>query len=178
MRAMATLGPGDGSIKVYTKREGMAARVGHDLTFEPTQWSAEVTLDPDDITRSSITATVDGQSLNCVEGHGGATPLSDKDRADIKKNIAQKVLTSGTVSFKSTSIESSGDGKFTVSGELTVAGTTRPVRLELTQNGDRVSGRVSIRQSDFGIKPFSAMLGALKVADPVDVEVDVKLPTG
>jgi hypothetical protein len=37
---------------------------------------------------------------------------------------------------------------------------------------------VSIRQSDFGIKPFSAMLGALKVADAVDVEVDVKLPTG
>ncbi|MDB5068255.1 MAG: YceI family protein, partial [Chloroflexi bacterium] len=116
--------------------------------------------------------------LNVVEGHGGATPLSDKDRADIKKNIAQKVLTSGTVSFKSTSIESSGDGRFTVNGELTIAGTTRPVRLELTQNGDRVSGRVSIRQSDFGIKPFSAMLGALKVADPVDLEVDVKLPTG
>ncbi|MEA2671262.1 MAG: hypothetical protein QOG45_1482 [Chloroflexota bacterium] len=178
MPPMATLGPGDGSIKVYTKREGMAARVGHDLTFEPSQWSAEVTVDPDDITRSSVTATVDGQSLDVVEGHGGATPLSDKDRADIKKNIAQKVLTSGTVSFKAASIESSGDGKFTVNGELTIAGTTRPVRLDLTQNGDRVSGRVSLRQSDFGIKPFSAMLGALKVADPVDVEVDVKLPTG
>jgi polyisoprenoid-binding protein YceI len=178
MPPMATLGPGDGSIKVYTKREGMAARVGHDLTLQPTRWNAEVTLDPDDITRSSVTATVDGQSFEVVEGQGGATPLSDKDRTDIKKNVHQKILPSGDISFRSTSIESSGDGRFTVNGELTIAGSTRPVRLDLTQSGDRVSGRVNIRQSDFGIKPFSAMLGALKVADPIDLEVDVKLPTG
>ncbi len=175
---MATLGPGDGSIKVYTKREGMAARVGHDLTLQPTRWSAEVTLDPDDITRSSVTATVDGHSLEVVEGHGGATPLSDKDRADIKKNITQKILSSGDISFRSTSIESSGDGKLTLGGDLTIAGTTRPVRVELTQGGDRVSGRQSLRQTDFGIKPFSAMLGALKVADAVEVEVEARLPTG
>jgi polyisoprenoid-binding protein YceI len=173
---MATLGPGDGSIKVYTKREGLAARVGHDLTLEPTRWSAEVDLDPDDITRSAVTATVDGQSLEVVEGQGGATPLSDKDRADIRKNITQKVLPSGDITFRSTGIESAGDGKFTVSGELTIAGTARPIRLDLTQSGDRISGRVTLRQSDFGIKPFSAMLGALKVADALDVEVDVRLP--
>ncbi len=174
-----TLGPGDGSIKVYTKREGMAARVGHDLTLEPASWSGEVDLDPDDITRSSVRATVDGHSLEVVEGHGGATPLSDKDRADIKKNVAQKILTtSGSVSFASTSIESSGDGKFTVSGDLTINGTTRPVRLDLAQNGDRVSGRLGLRQTDFGIKPFSAMLGALKVADALEVAIEAKLPTG
>ncbi|HEY2705414.1 MAG TPA: YceI family protein [Candidatus Dormibacteraeota bacterium] len=173
-----TLGPGDGSIKVYTKREGMAARVGHDLTLEPTSWSAEVNLDPDDITRSSVTATVDGHSLEVVEGHGGATPLSDKDRADIKKNIAQKILPNGSISFTSTSIESSGDGRFTVSGDLTINGTTRPVRIELGQDGDRVSGRLSLRQTDFGIKPFSAMLGALKVADAIEVAVEARLPTG
>jgi polyisoprenoid-binding protein YceI len=175
---MATLGPGDGSIKVYAKREGLAARVGHDLTLEPTRWSAEVNLDPDDITRSSVTATVDGHSMEVVEGHGGATPLSDKDRADIKKNITQKVLTSGEISVRSTGIETAGDGKLTVNGELTIAGSTRPIRLDLTQNGDRVSGRVTIRQTDFGIKPFSAMLGALKVSDSVDIEVDVRLPNG
>jgi polyisoprenoid-binding protein YceI len=175
---MATLGPGDGSIKVYAKREGLAARVGHDLTLEPSRWSAEVNLDPDDITKSTVTATVDGQSLEVVEGRGGATPLSDKDRADIKKNIAQKVLTSGQISFRSTGIEAAGDGKLTVNGELTIAGTTRPIRLDLTQSGDRVSGRLTIRQTDFGIKPFSAMLGALKVSDSVDIEVDVRLPSG
>jgi polyisoprenoid-binding protein YceI len=175
---MATLGPGDGSIKVYAKREGLAARVGHDLTLEPTRWSAEVDLDPDDISRSTVTATVDGHSLEVLEGRGGATPLSDKDRADIRKNIAQKILTSGEISYRSTGIETAGDGTLAVSGELTMAGTTRPIRLDLTQNGDRVSGRVTIRQTDFGIKPFSAMLGALKVSDSIDIEVDARMPDG
>ncbi|HEX6492050.1 MAG TPA: YceI family protein [Candidatus Dormibacteraeota bacterium] len=175
---MATLGPGDGSIKVYTKREGLAARVGHDLTLEASRWNAEVTLDPDDITRSSVSATFDPGALEIVEGTGGAMPLSDKDRNDIRKNIAQKVLTSGQIQFRSTSVTAAGDGGITLDGDLTVNGASRPVHLDLTQSGDRVSGRLTIRQSDFGIKPFSAMLGALKVADPVDIGLDVRLPTG
>jgi polyisoprenoid-binding protein YceI len=175
---MATLGPGDGSIKVYTKREGLASRVGHDLTLEASRWNAEVTLDPDDITRSSVTATFDGGALEILEGQGGAMPLSDKDRNDIRKNITQKVLTSGQVQFRSTSVDSGGDGRLTLNGDLTLNGASRPVRIDLTQSGDRVSGRVTIRQTDFGMKPFSAMLGALKVADAVDIELDVRLPSG
>lgn len=175
---MATLGPGDGSIKVGTKREGLASRVGHDLTLEVGRWSAEVTLDPDDITRSSVTASIDGSSFEVLEGTGGAMPMSDKDRADVKKNIAQKVLPSGRIEFRSTSIESAGDGRFVLNGDLTLEGASRPVRLELTQSGDRVSGRTTIRQTDFGIKPYSAMLGALKVADAVDIALDVRVPSG
>jgi polyisoprenoid-binding protein YceI len=175
---MATLGPGDGSIKVYTRREGLASRVGHDLTLEASRWNAEVALDPDDITTSTVTANIDGQSLEVLEGTGGATPLSDKDRNDIRKNITQKVLPSGNVTFRSTAVRSGGDGRFTLAGDLTIAGTTRPVSIDLTQNGDRVTGRVRARQSDFGIKPFSAMLGALKVGDDIEIGVDVRLPAG
>jgi polyisoprenoid-binding protein YceI len=174
---MATLGPGDGKIKVYTKREGLASRVGHDLTLEVTRWNAEVSLDPDDITKSSVTATIDGGSLEVLEGTGGAMPLSDKDRADIRKNI-QKTLTSGRIEVRSTSVEGGGDGRIVVSGDVSIEGATRPVRIELSQQGDRVSGRTTIRQTDFGLKPYSGLLGALKVADAVDIEVDVRLPNG
>jgi polyisoprenoid-binding protein YceI len=175
---MATLGPGDGSIKVRTRREGLAQRVGHDLTLEATRWNAEVELDPDDITRSSVAVTVDPGSFEVLEGTGGAMPLSDKDRADIRKNITQKVLTSGQVGFRSTGIESLGEGRFALDGDLTQNATSRPVRIELAQSGDRVGGRVTIRQTEWGIKPYSAMLGALKVADAVEIEVDVRVPTG
>jgi len=180
---MATLGSGDGSIKVHAKREGLAARVGHDLTLEPARWSAEVNLDPDDITRSSVTATIDGRSLEVVDGRGGAIPLSDKDRADIKKNIAQKVLQVDRypeITFRSTGVEAPSQDRLVVSGELTIAGAPRPVRLELSRepgsDADHLSGRVTIPQSQWGIKPYSAMLGALKVSDNIDVEIDVRVP--
>jgi hypothetical protein len=35
---------------------------------------------------------------------------------------------------------------------------------------------MTIVQSQFGIKPFSAMMGALKVKDEVEVNLDVALP--
>ena len=34
-----------------------------------------------------------------------------------------------------------------------------------------------IVQSSFGVKPFSAMMGALKVKDEVEVDLDVRLPS-
>jgi polyisoprenoid-binding protein YceI len=177
---MAKLGPGDGSIKVYTKREGMAARMAHDLTLQAGRWDADVDLDGDDISKGSVTATVDAGSLDIVSSSGGATPLSDKDKADIRKNITQKVLPSGQITFRSTAIEPAGDSRVRVSGDLTIGGSTQPVTLDLTRqsgaDGEHVSGRITITQSQWGIKPFSAMMGALKVADPVDIELDLRVP--
>jgi hypothetical protein len=39
-----------------------------------------------------------------------------------------------------------------------------------------VTGAAVVRQTEWGIKPYSALFGALKVADEVHVEVDVALP--
>lgn len=68
----------------------------------------------------------------------------------------------------------------TVTGDVTIAGTTRPVPLQLAVHDGagtvRFSGSTHIVQSDFGIKPFSAFLGALKVKDTVELAVDVSLP--
>jgi len=182
-REITTLGPDNGSVRVYTRREGLGARVGHDLTLQATRWSAEVELDPGDLTRSSVSTTVDASSLEVLEGRGGAIPLSEKDRADIRKNIAQKVLQVDRhpqITFRSTGVEAASPDRLTLAGELTLAGTTRPVRLELQreagEDADRLSGRVTITQTDWGIKPFSAMLGALKVSNDVEVEIDVRVP--
>jgi hypothetical protein len=39
---------------------------------------------------------------------------------------------------------------------------------------DRATG--TVRQTDFGVKPYSGFLGALRVRDAVDVEAEVSLP--
>ena len=55
-----------------------------------------------------------------------------------------------------------------ISGTLTLAGSTRPVRLQVSQTGpDHYHATTSVRQSDFGIKPYTAFLGALRVRDAV-----------
>ena len=57
------------------------------------------------------------------EGLHGVKPLSDKDRADIRKTIDEKILGGRRIAFRSTAIEP-GAGGLTVRGELELAGTT------------------------------------------------------
>lgn len=177
-----TLGPDRGTLQVRTYREGFGAKVGHDLVLEVTRWSATVSVSGADVTASSFTATADSESIRVSSGTGGVKPLSDKDKDDIHKNMRDKVLNAGKhpqITARSTAIRPTAGG-FAVEGELSIVGTTRPFSLELSKvtsaQGDRLTGTLSIVQSDFGIKPFSALLGALKVRDALDVDIDVAVP--
>jgi polyisoprenoid-binding protein YceI len=165
------LGPSDGTVQVKTYRDGIAQAVGHDLVFEVTQWNATVTVGGDGA--PAIELTVDPTSLEVREGLRGVKPLTDKDRADIKKNIDAKVLERRPISFRSKSA-TVGD-RISVTGDLTLGGTTREATFELADSDGRLTGTLPITQSDYGIKPFRALMGALRVRDSVDVEIDVKV---
>lgn len=173
------LGPTDGKLQVRTGRQGMAQKVGHDLTLEASNWKATVTVDPDP-GQSEVKAIIEPRSLAVVAATGGAKPVSEKDKKDIMKNIAG-LLGNNSITFESTSVKARSDTSATVAGNLLIAGQSRQVTLDLTiePNGDsaRLTGRVPIVQSNFGVKPFTAMMGALKVKDEVEVDLDVRLPS-
>jgi hypothetical protein len=60
-----------------------------------------------------------------------------------------------------------------VRGKLALHGRERAVELALRREGERLRGEVRIEQPEFGIKPFRALLGALKIKPGVMVEIDV-----
>lgn len=161
-----SIGPGNGSLKVKTGREGAAARAGHDLVLGVGSWDATI----EGGASPSITLNADPASIEVIQGTGGAKPLGDKDKADIKKSITDKVLGSSQISFRSTEV---GDGS--ARGDLSIAGTSSSVDVPLNVDGDTISGSVALSQSDFGIKQFKALMGALKVTDQVTVEFEGRL---
>jgi polyisoprenoid-binding protein YceI len=58
-------------------------------------------------------------------------------------------------------------------GELTLGDRTRPLSLSLTVADDgTVSGRATVKQSDWGMKPYSALFGTLKVLDEVEISLE------
>ncbi len=169
------LGPDHGTLKIHTFREGVAQRVGHDLVIGVGTWQATVEVAAG--SPRSVTLEVDTRSLQVHDGRNGLKPLSDKDRRDICRNIDEKVLRGQPVSFRSDEIDPVGG--LTIRGQLTVVGTTRPAQFELSAADDgRVTGRLPVVQSEFGITPYRALMGALKVRDDVEVALDVNLPTG
>jgi polyisoprenoid-binding protein YceI len=174
-----TLGPDNGRIVLKTGRAGLAARAGHDLTIEVTRWSATVDV-PDEaaggVTAAKVTAELDLGSLEVSDGTGGAKPLTDRDRADIRKTMGG-ILGGGEASFASSRIVRSGASGGAIEGTLTLAGKTVPVRLQVSEPGPgRYRATGTVVQTAHGIKPYVGFFGALKLRDEVGVEVEVTLP--
>lgn len=171
------LGPDDGSLQVLTYREGMAQKVGHDLIIDVGTWEATLEVDEEGAP-ASIVLEVDSRSLRVREGLHGVKPLTDKDRAGIHRDIEQKILRGQPISFRSISVNRSED-TLAVDGMLTIAGAERPVSFSLTMAPDgSVTGRLPVTQSEWGIKPYRAFMGALKVRDAIEVMLEVRLPAG
>jgi polyisoprenoid-binding protein YceI len=72
-------------------------------------------------------------------------------------------------------VESAGSG-VRVEGELTLAGKTKPLGLELSVGADgKLAATAVVAQTAWGMKPYSALWGALKVLDEVEVVLDGKV---
>jgi polyisoprenoid-binding protein YceI len=116
-------------------------------------------------------------SLQVVTGAGGLKPLTDKDRKTILSNAAE---TLGTRAHPELVLVCSGphrtEARTTLTGDLTLAGVTKPQDLEVMVTGRTVLVRGELKQSDFGIKPYSGLLGALKVRDMVEIQAEMELP--
>ena len=159
-------GPENATLTVRTKRTGAASKAGHDLLIEVTSWSA--TLDPD--ADPALTLTADSRSLRVLEGSGGIQALGEDDKAGIEKTIDEEVLMGTAIEFRSTSLEG---GR--VEGELELAGERHPISFELAAGEDgQFAGRATLKQSDWGMKPYTALFGTLKVADEVDVAFETR----
>jgi len=107
--------------------------------------------------------------------------LGDDDKASIQRTIDDDVLMRKGIEFRSTAVRTAADGRrISVQGELTLVGKACPIAFDLTVGADsKLSGSAVVKQTDWGITPYSTLFGALKVADEVEVviEVDPSLPS-
>ena len=165
-------GPDNARLTISTGRKGAASKAGHDLLIEVGSW--EATLDPPDGTGGALTLTADSRSLKVLEGTGGVKGLNDEDKANIAQTIDDEVLKGCAIEFRSSQVERRPDGGLTVMGELELGGRRAPVAFELTNETGRLAAAATVKQTDFGIKPYTALFGALKVADEVQIAVEAQ----
>jgi hypothetical protein len=167
------LGPDSATLSVRTGRVGAAAKAGHDLLIHVTSWQAEFALG-DDAADTSMELRADATSLHVVEGTGGIQPLGEDDKAGISQTIDEEVLMRQEITFRSTQVRAEPDGSaLHAEGDLTLVGRTEPIAFDLAVGDDgAVSAGATVRQSAWGMKPYTALFGALKLADEVEVVLD------
>ena len=166
-------GPTNGRMVLRTGRTGVAASRGHDLTLEITDWSVQIDVPDSGPTNAAVTARMNLQSLAVREGTGGSV-LTDIERGEIKKN---SLRTLGADQYPTATFESSRvaptEDHTTISGSLTLHGVAAPVDVDVREvRPSHYRATTVITQSAHGIKPFAAFLGALKVRDDVEVEIE------
>jgi polyisoprenoid-binding protein YceI len=169
------LGPESGSLSVRTGRRGAIAKAGHDLLIEVGAWGATVQLAADP-GQSVLELTADSRSMRVVDGSGGMKALDEDDKSGIAQTIEEEVLKGTAIVFRSTSVTAPGDGQLRVRGDLELAGGINPVEFDLRVADDgRLTGSALVKQSAWGMKPYTALFGTLKVADQVEVSIDAQL---
>ena len=160
-----------GQLLVTTGVEGPAAKMGHRLRLA-FPWRATVRFADD--APVSVELIADVADLEVLGGEGGVKGLSGPERAIAASN-ATKTLDAKKhphIMFRADEIAGTAEG-YRLTGTLHIHGTERPQVVDLTAEGLGTAWRLSceavVRHSDFGVKPYSMMLGALKVADEVEV---------
>lgn len=163
---------------MLTTADGAAARLGHSLTLLVRDWSATLTYDGDDPQSVAVTAHLD--TLSVADG-AGMKPLSAGDHQTILRNAASTLHSAEypTCRFDAYAFTQTADG-YQVAGTLEIARRPQPcsmtVAVASSPTGLAIKGSTWVRQKDFGLVPYSTMLGALRVADRVQVGVALELP--
>jgi hypothetical protein len=167
---VTNLGPQDGTLTVRTGKAGAAAKAGHNLVIEVQRWQGSLTPE-------AVELTADARSMRVVSGSGGISPLGEDERTGIAQTIDEEVLQGGNIVYRSSAV-TAREGGYDVEGELDLLGVTRPLSFSLSVDGDQLTGSAQVKQTDFRMKPYSALFGTLKVADVVEVRIDATLPKG
>lgn len=152
---------------LFTGKAGLLASAAHDLKLLVTRFE----VDLDELAGGiGATGRFDAASIRvgCARRDGRDAPgvLAAKDRAEIERTVAREVLQAHRfpfIEFKSTSIARHPPGGYRIEGVLTLRGREGPLAMLARQQGAVALIDGSIDQPAFGIVPFSAMLGALKV---------------
>ena len=161
---------------VFTQKDGLLSAIAHDLKIRVTKF----VIDVDEATRA-ISAHFDAASLRvvCAMDDGNEAPgtLTAANKREIESNIVRDVLHAGEypdIRFSSTAVEEKG-GAYLVKGKLALHGHERQVRARVRQDGTHYVADVRLHQPDFGIRPYAALFGTLRVQ--ADVLVRIVVPT-
>jgi hypothetical protein len=161
---------------VFTYAEGVLAAFAHDLKLRATRF----TLVVDDATLA-VTASFDTASLRVVAAMQGESErpgaLGDADRAEIERTIRDDVLAAAShpaIRFTSSAVVATGSA-LRVTGTLALHGQTREIVVPVRADGTALVAETTLHKPDFGIVPYRALLGTLRVRPDVRVRVTVPL---
>jgi len=164
---------------VQGEAEGMLSMFGHDPVIAVCGFGGDVRCDPDTLASASLLMLVQADSLAVVN------KVSDKDKREMERGMRQDVLEIARypeIVFMSTQVSANRTAEAQyqarINGNLSLHGVTRAqqINAQITVDGSgllRARGEFPLRQSDYNIKPVSAVGGTLRMKDELRLSFDI-----
>jgi len=173
-------------VTMLVRRAGPLARLGHNHVITSAQESGRAWLGPElqqsgfEIRLPIRAFVVDEPVARLAAGAEFPGELPAEAREGTYRNMLRPEVLDGErhpeVVLRASRISGTWQQPLVVV-QVTLRGTTRdievPVELQRDPQSMLALGTLQIRQSDFGIAPFSVGGGAIQVADEVDVRFEI-----
>ncbi len=168
----------DSVCEVHVFKDGVLSAFGHDLVVDVTKFSINLGLESGHVGASFDASSLRVRHALAKDGSPDADALTDEQKQEIEGNILKKVLHPEKypeVHFVGTKLEPSDEG-FLIQGKLHLHGEVRDLAFKSVSVDGKQEVDVDIHQPDFGIKPFKALMGAIKIKP--GLKVRLSLPFG
>lgn len=164
-------------LRVLVFRGGAAARLGHNHVLRASDLKVDWPSAGPVLHFRLDALDIDPPALRAGMGPAFASAVDDDDRAGTRANLLKALDAAGHPEVVVRTLQQVGDGpRRAVEAEITLHGTTRRQWFVAQVDGQRASGEVVIRQSDFGIQPFTVLGGLLAVQDALVVQYQLAQP--
>jgi polyisoprenoid-binding protein YceI len=170
--------PGSSRFTVQAFASGLLSMLGHSPTFAVRDFAGEMGLTGETFAGALLQIAVRADSLTLVDA------VSPSDRAEIEGRMRREVLETAAypeIAFQGTDFAadkvSSGQYRLRIMGRLSLHGVTNPhamdAQLLVYEDGIRLSGGFALQPSAYRIRPVTALGGAIKLKDHLQLSFDL-----
>jgi len=173
-------------LVAITGTTGLFAFAGHPHAVLANAWSADLKVNPDDLSHASAVITlptdklvIDTPAARQKAGLGKGPSESEM------RTIQQRMLTSEVldaarypqIKFTATAIKTQGSSQLQVSGNMQIHGRVHPITVPVRRRSEgqqtEFDGEFNIQQTDYGLKPESVAGGTVKVKDSITIKFHI-----
>jgi polyisoprenoid-binding protein YceI len=154
-------------LTIHASKSGVFSFAGHDHTI-----AAPIASGSMDEVQRTVEFTVHTKDLQVLD-----PGESEKNRIEIRTDmLGEKLLDAArfpTITFRSTKVEQASPETFAVTGNLSLHGQIRSIKMNVKKSGNAYVGETKLKQTEFGMTPVTVAGGTIKVKDEVRVDFSI-----
>jgi polyisoprenoid-binding protein YceI len=154
-------------ITVRVEKSGLFSAFAHNHTISAPLASGHL-----DVEKRIVELKFRSEKMKVLDPESGDSERSTIEHT-MKSDQVLDVARFPEITFVSLSVETPDPKRFLVHGNLTLHGVTKPVDLSVSLSEGHYTGKVILKQTEFGITPVKIAGGTVRVKDPIEIAFEI-----